>query len=182
VTEDLDPSKLRRLLVSERRQWEEFGVAPSADSVELVVDSFAELDLGQLDQAFLFVALALLLSGEIDDDDNRADLEFALSEIGDILFAGAEAQADSDPMASVLGVATMRLVSASALRHVANTVLHVARLDAGVGPEPTLYALLVNDKRRSVEVIVKPGRCRIAAFTEPSEAVTSLHSWIVSSS
>jgi len=123
-----------------------------------------------------------LLSGEIDDDDNRADLEFALSEIGDILFAGAEAQAASDPMAPVLGAARMRLVSSSALRHVANTVLHVARLDAGVGLEPTLYALLVGNKRRSVEVVVKPRRCRIAAFSEPCQAVKSLHTWIASSS
>lgn len=172
---------LRDLIAGERRQWEEYGVVPGPESLRLVIDSLPELEIDRLDHAFLFVSIGLLLCGEIEDDDDRADLEFALSDLADILRADAEAQAQVEPMASVLGVAEMRLVGSSALQYVEDTVLHVARLAAGVGPEPTLYALLVRASRRSVEVVVKPGNCRVAALTEPSEALSSLSRWVASS-
>jgi hypothetical protein len=173
VNDDADFDRLRFLLHGERRQWEEFGVRPGMDSVHLLTDALPEMVLDRHETAFLFAVLASHLAGEVDEGE-RADLEFVLGDLGDRLFAAGEGEV----LAPLLGIDSLSEVSVTTLQDLPGVTLHTSRARTGVTPENTLYVLLVADRRRSIEVVVKPGEYNVAAFDDPQEAKASLSRWI----
>lgn len=168
-----DPERLLELLHGERQQWEHFGVAPGDESVQLLIQGLVGEPIPELDCAFLFGFTAAAITRDMDSED-RPELEFALLELADSLLNDAHDSA----MAPVLGVASAELIWAGALQEAPSKVLHVARVEAGVGPEPAIYALLVAEKGLNIEVVLKPGRYRVARTDNPEEALSSLASWV----